>query len=191
MNRIAQTFFVAAAAVALTVASGTAAVKVRADHDKAFDFGQAQTWAWNAKGSQVILARTPDDDPDRVRELAEPIIFSAVTAEMPRRGLKPASETPDLTLTYYLLLTVGSSAQTAGQFLPATVGWGLPPFLAQTTSLEVVQQGSLVLDLTASDRVVWRGVADAQIKMGLTQEKRASIIREAVREILKRYPPKK
>jgi len=39
--------------------------------------------------------------------------------------------------------------------------------------------------------VVWRGVGEAQIKMGLSQEKRAVLMQEAVRAILARYPPKK
>jgi len=181
-----------AVGVAMAVQSGSAAVKARTDFNKAFDFAQARTWGWNPKAAgQIILARTPSDDPELVRQRAEPIIFSTVTTEMPKRGLKPASGAADLTLTYYLLLTIGSSAQTMGQFLPATTGWGLPPFLASTTSLEVVQQGSLVLDLSANDQVVWRGVGEAQIQMGLSMEKRESLIREAVREILKQYPPKK
>jgi hypothetical protein len=190
--QLALTAIVMAIGVAMTVQSGIAAVKARSDSNKSFDFGQARTWAWNPEAAgQVILARTPSDDPAIVRQRAEPVIFSAVTTEMPRRGLKPATGAPDLTLTYYLLLTIGSSAQTMGQFLPATSGWGLPPFLASTTSLEVVQQGSLVLDLSAKGEVVWRGVGEAQIKMDLSQEKRASLIRDAVREILKHYPPKK
>jgi hypothetical protein len=55
----------------------------------------------------------------------------------------------------------------------------------------VIEQGSLVLDLSAKGQVVWRGVGQAKIQMGLEQNKRAALIREAVREVLKRYPPKK
>lgn len=190
--RFVLTVITMALGVAVAVQPGSAAVKARSDSTKGFDFAQARTWTWNPKAAgQVILARTPSDDPELVRQRAEPVIFSTVTTEMPKRGLKPASGPADLTLTYYLLLTIGSHAQTMGQFLPATTGWGLPPFLASTTSLEVVQQGSLVLDLSANDQVVWRGVGEAQIQMGLSMEKRESLIREAVREILKQYPPKK
>ena len=179
-------------AIALAVPSVMAKVKVRADFDKTFDFRQPQTWGWNPKGpGDVIVARTPDDDPEAIQKRAEPLIMNAVSGEMPRRGLKPAAGTPDLTLTYYLLLTVGSSAQTLGQFLPPVAAWGIPPFAPSTTSLEVIEQGSLVFDLSAKGDVVWRGIGEAQIKMGLDQDKRAALIREAVREILERYPPKK
>jgi len=183
--------FAIAVGVAIAVQSGVAAVKVRTDFDKRFDFTQSHTWGWNQEwAGKVMVARTPDDDPEVVRKRAEPIIMSAVSTELAKRGLKPASGTPDLTLTYYLLITIGSSAQTIGQFLPATTAWALPPFVASTQSIEMIQQGALVLDLSTKGEVVWRGVGEAQIKMDLTQERRAQLIREAVREILERYPPK-
>jgi Domain of unknown function (DUF4136) len=186
------TILACAVAVAIAVQSGSAAVKVHADFDKAFDFSQARTWAWNPKDAgDVMVARTPDDDPEVIQQRADPVIKEAVSREMPRRGLKPAAGTPDLTLVYYLLLTVGASAQTMGQFLPPVSAWGLPPFAPSTSSLEVIEQGSLVLDLSANGQVVWRGIGQAKIKMGLPQDKRAALIHEAVREILERYPPKK
>ena len=102
-----------------------AAVKVRVDVDKAFDFSQARTWSWApAPAGHVIVARTPTDDPDAIQRLAEPVVLEAVAAEIPGRGLKQSTDNPDLTLKYYLLLTVGSSAQTVGQFLPASCPMG-------------------------------------------------------------------
>jgi hypothetical protein len=176
--------------LALAVQASYAAVKVTMNFDKAFDFKQARTWAWTPDAGDVVVARTPDDDPEAIQKRAEPLILSAVAAEMPRRGLTQATGTPDLTLTYYLLLTVGSAAQTVGQFLPAVPMWGIPPFAASTQSLEVIERGSLVLDLSANGRPVWRGIGEAKITMGLPQDERAALIREAVREILERYPPR-
>lgn len=179
-------------AIVVGVQSGAAKVKVRADFNKAFAFAQAKTWGWNPKGpGDIMMARTPDDDPAGVKRQAEPVIMNAVAAEMPKRGLTAATASPDLTLTYFLLLTVGSSAQTVGQFLPSTTAWALPPFVASTQSLEFIEQGALVLDLSANGEVVWRGVGEAQIKMDLDQKKRVALVNEAVREILERYPPKK
>ena len=60
------------------------------------------------------------------------------------------------------------STQTMGQFLPATTAWGLPPFPQATQSLKIMNRGSLVLDLSAKGTVVWRGVAQAKIKMDAT-----------------------
>ena len=88
----------------------------------------------------------------------------------------------------YLLLTNTMSSQELGQFLPATTQWGVPPFAPATQSLEVMNQGSLVLDVSANGRVVWRGVAKAKIKMDIDEKRRQELIREAVRDLLRRYP---
>jgi Domain of unknown function (DUF4136) len=192
--RLRNNFFilVLAVGVCLAILPGDAAVKVRVDFDKAFDFAKIRTWAWNPSGAgRVFLARTPDDDPDLVKQRAEPVILEAVNTEMPRRGLKPAAGSPDVTITYYLLMTIGSSTQTMGQFLPSTTQWGLPPFAPSTTAITVAEQGSLVFDLSANGEVVWRGIGEAKIKMELDQQKRTTLLREAVGEILKRFPPKK
>jgi hypothetical protein len=168
-----------------------AGVDVRAEFDKKFDFANVRTWAWNPEGAgQVKMARTPDDDPESVRKRAEPIIRESVEAELTRRKLQLTDTTPDLRLTYYLLLTIGSSSQTLGQFLPPIAEWGLPPFTPQTQSLTVAEQGSLVLDVSANDRVVWRGIAQAKMKIGEEPTRREARLREAVRDLLKRFPPK-
>jgi uncharacterized protein DUF4136 len=181
-----------AVGVIVAAQSGAAAVKVRSDFDERFDFTTAKTWAWTTpKIGYVVAARTSSDDPDAIQKRAEPIIVEAVTAEMPARGLTSATGTPDLNLTYYLLLTVNTSAQIVGQFLPSTVQWGIPPFAPTTQSLKVFPQGSLVLDVSSKGQPVWRGAAEAEIKWEYSEEKRVALLREAVKEILKNYPPKK
>ena len=54
----------------------------------------------------------------------------------------------------------------------------------------MIERGSLVLDISANKEVVWRGIGQAELKPGQTTEKRAALIREAVADILKKYPPK-
>ena len=170
---------------------GAAGVDVRAEFDKKFDFGKVKTWAWNPAGAgDVKMARTPDDDPESVRKRAEPIIKQSVAAELASRKLQPSDANPDVRLTYYLLLTIGTSAQTLGQFLPPVAEWGLPPFTPQTQSLTVAEQGSLVIDVSANERVVWRGIARAKIKWEDDAARREALLREGVRDLLKRFPPK-
>ena len=190
--RAAWTVLAILVAIVVGVQSGAAKVKVRADFNKAFAFAQARTWGWNPKGAgDIMMARTPDDNPAAVKALAEPAIMKAVGLEMPKRGLTATDANPDLTLTYFLLLTVGNTAQTVGQFLPSTTAWALPPFVASTQSLEFIEQGALVLDLSSKGEVVWRGVGEAQLKWELDQKQRVAIVNEAVQKILERYPPKK
>jgi len=179
-------------ALALTlVVQVVSALDVRVDFDKTFDFKAMQTWGWNPSGpGDVKMARTQSDDPEDIRRRAEPAIVDEVTSELNRIGLRPAAA-PDLSVTYYLLLTVGSSAQVLGQFLPATTMWGVPPFAPATQSLEIMNRGSLVLDLSAGGMVVWRGIADAGIKLGADDKKGLALIRTAVRDLLRKYPGSK
>jgi hypothetical protein len=184
--------FVLAALLALPAAGVLARTEVRVEHDKTFNFKPVRTWAWSPAGRGAVkMARTQSDDPEGMRKLAEPIIVEAVGQEIKQRGLtEAAADGADLHIAYYLLLTMGESAQVMGQFLPGTTAWAMPPFAMSTQSLEMMNQGALVLDLSARDTVVWRGVARAKIKFDADQKRRESLLREAVRDLLRKYPPK-
>ena len=69
--------------------------------------------------------------------------------------------------------------------------WGIPPFAPATQSMKVMNKGSLVLDAAANDVVVWRGLAEAKIKMDIDDKQREALLREAVRDLVKEFPPKK
>jgi hypothetical protein len=184
--------FALATAIALFVQVGIEGVDVNVEHDKSFDFRPVKTWGWNPEGpGDLRMARTQDDDPAAVKKRFEPTILDAVTTEMMRRGLTQAPSAPDVTVTYFVLLSTNMSTQTLGQFLPATTAWALPPFGAATQSMTVMNQGSLVLDLSAKGAVVWRGVAQAKVDLGVDDKKREALLREAVRDLLRRYPPKR
>lgn len=173
----------------VAVATPRAWVDVHAEFDKAFDFTRIKTWAWNPRGAgDLIMARTKDDDPEAMKKRVEPILFDAVANELKGRGLTMAASSPDIVVTYYLLLSTNTSSQTVGQFLPATVAWGLPVFAPATQSLKVMNSGSLVLDLSAAETIVWRGVAQASIKIGIDAKAQERLLREGVRDLLRRYP---
>ena len=187
------TALLTACAIAGLAGHVTAAVKVKTQFTKSFDFTKAKTWSWHEGGpGEVKMALTADDNPELVRQRAEPIIMEAVGATLPQRGLAAAAPgaPSDVQIKYYVLITLGTDAQTIGQFLPAVTAWGVPPFTGATQSYSVIERGSLVLDISANKEVVWRGIGQAELKPGQTQEKRAALIREAVADILKKYPPK-
>ena len=177
--------------LALAVQAVSARLDVKVDFDKSFNFKAVRTWGWHADGpGEVKMARTQTDNPEAMTKIAEPPIVDTVTVEMTRLGLQQAPADPDLAVHYYLLLTTNQSAQTIGQFVPSTMAWGLPLFPQATQSLKVLNQGALVIDLSAKGRVVWRGVAQAQIKPDTDVKKREALLREGVRDLLKKYPPK-
>ena len=195
MSAVARVIVCAASCVVAASVLLQAKVNLRADFDKQFDFRAVKTWGWDVEEKgDVKMARSAEDDPAAIKRQFGPTIVDAITSELNQRGLSAAdaSKTPDLRFHYYLLVTVGVNAQTAGQFLPAVPEWGLPPFSAQTTAFSIVQTGSLVLDAVspAVGRVVWRSIAQTEIETERTDEQRHKRLREVVRELVKRLPRK-
>jgi hypothetical protein len=54
--------------------------------------------------------------------------------------------------------------------------------------MELMNKGSLVLDAVAGDKVVWRGLAEAKIQMDSDDKKRETLLREAVRDLVRKFP---
>ena len=180
--------------LALAVAVVQAGVKVRAEFDKEYDFSKVRTFGWHPDGAgEVKLLMLEGGDPEQIRARREPTIKDAVEKEMTKRGLVLAtSGVPDLYLNYYFLSGPNSEAQTRGQFIGAVPPWGLPDFEMTTSSLKIFEQGTLILDLINGPKrqIVWRGIAEAEVNRQRTPVEREKRLREAVGELLKKYPPK-
>ena len=73
---------------------------------------------------------------------------------------------------------------------PSTA-WGYYLAAPATQSIKMMNQGALVLDLSVKDVVIWRGVAQARVAFEADDKKREAILREGVRDLFKKYPPKK
>jgi hypothetical protein len=181
-------------AAALLAVASDARVKVDTGHDPAADFTKLRVWAWPSDGpGQVKMALTKDDDPEPTRKRFEPTVMASVEAAMAKKGFRKAAagETPDFLVAYFALISVSTSGQTLGQFLPGTVSWGLPPFDAVATSLKIYEQGSLVLDVMAPDKKpMWRGVARAEVHRDRPDAEREKRIRDAVNDLVNKFPPK-
>lgn len=185
---------ITAAFIALAAGVAIAGIKVQVDHDQAFDFTTLHAWTWHPKGpGNAVKIITEDDDSAAFKKQVEPRIMNIVETALVKRGFTnpAAGSEPDFYVTYYALVTVGSSDQYMGQFVNAAQ-WGLPPMTPSTTSLKVYPRGSLILDITsrATNEVVWRGVAQAEMKWDDPQDKRERRVRDAVDELLKKFPPK-
>ena len=191
--RIADAVTLTAALAALATAITVAAPKVNVEHDPAVDFATMRTWTWHPeRPGNAVKIISQEDDSAAFKKQIEPRLLPIVEDEFARRGFPMLkSGDPDFYVTYYVIVTAGTSSQYIGQFM-STPEWGLPPFAPQTQSLEYFPRGSLVLDLTsrASNTVVWRGLAQADLKWEESVAKRDQRAREAVRELLKRFPPK-
>lgn len=177
----------------LVTAADAAKVKVETKYDKEFEFERVHTYLWHPSGAgEVKLLQLSGDDPEALRKRLEPVIVQAVDEALADRGLtRAAASPPDLRVSYYVLIGPNTSAQTMGQFLRPVPEWGVPPFAPATQSLEIYEQGTLILDIATADRVVWRGSAQAKIDRELSDPARNDRIRSAVRDMLKKFPPKK
>lgn len=179
---------------ALVAAPIAARVKVRTEFDPKVDFSKLKTFAWPADGNgQVKMMLTKDDDPEALRKRFEPTLVAAAEKALTAKGFVKAApgQAADFLVAYFALVSVSTSAQTVGQFLPSTVAWGVPPFVASTSALKIFEQGSLVMDVWSIDKQpMWRGVAQAEMHREKPQAEREKRVREAITDIMKQFPPK-
>jgi hypothetical protein len=188
------TFSVLALALAAGLVSD-ARVKVRSDYDRRVDFTKLKVFAWPSDGpGQMKMALTKDDNPEELRARFEPTIVSAVEQALTKKGFAKAAAgaPPDFLVAYFALVSLNTSAQTVGQFIPGTLEWGIPPFEGRTQSLKIFEQGSLVLDVWTPDKQpIWRAIAQAEIHRDRPQPQREKNLRDAINDIVKQFPPKK
>ena len=167
---------------------------ITVEYDKKFSFAGLKTWTWHPEGKgKVLLALTADNDPKRVADRVDPVIIPALEREFGARGFTMASASPDLYVHYYVLGTLQNSTQVQGQFLPSVTEWAVPPFLASTTATQTYPVGTLIVDVTstAQQRLVWRGTAARKIQIDRPDAERRKVLDDAIRELLKKFPPKK
>jgi hypothetical protein len=181
------------AVLCVAMATGLAAkMKVKVQHDKSFDFSAVKTYAWHPDGAGEVKLLQAGDDAAAIKARLEPSIKAAVERELAKKGLVPAaSGAADLHVYYYLLAGPKASMQTAGQFVQPVPGWGLPPFGGATTSLDLQEHGSLIVDLSSPrlKSAVWRGTAQTEIHREKGDGPKR--ISEGVAGMFKEFPPKK
>jgi hypothetical protein len=193
MSRWRGLALAAMAVVALSVAA-TAKVKVVTQFDKATDFRPMKTYAWHPDGvGDVKILQATGDDPVEVRKRFDPVIVPTVDQMLAKQGLTltPAADA-SLFVNYYILIGPGGSSQSMGQFMAPVPVWGLPPFAPSTSALTVYEQGTLILDIgDAKQRsVIWRGSASDALDRTRKEAERDKIIRDALTDMLKKFPPK-
>jgi len=167
---------------------------VSVEFDKKFSFAGIKTWTWHPEGAgDVRLAVSSRDDAAKVSGRVDPVIVPAVERELAQRGLTRAASGADVYVHYYALATVGQSAQVAGQFLPATPQWGIPPFVASTSALSIYPVGTLIIDITlaSTNAILWRGIAKKEIEFDRPDADRRKGLEKAIHDLLGKFPPKK
>ena len=178
--------FVAACTIVLEAA------KTKIQKDDKFDFTTVKTWDWIPTGAgevKIIVHQNSQSEP--VKRQYEPVLMKAVEDQFAARGYERATTAkPDFHVMYFVLVTVGSTSQYMGQFLPTNAQWGIPMFSPQTSALEVYPQGALLIDakLPGAPDMFWRGMVEARVETEISEAKRASRLQGFVKDLISKFP---
>jgi len=191
--RVQIACFALAAVAAAAAVSQAGGIKITVQRNKDYQYENRRTWAWDPKEPGTVRVLQAMGDPEKIKAGMEPIIVPAVEQGLAKRGFTQApADKADFHVCYYLLVGPNYTAQYHGQFIGAVPAWGLPDFVQSTSSLKVIDQGSLVVDVTSTElkMVIWRGVAAAEINGRLSGAERQARIEKGVADMLKNFPPK-
>jgi hypothetical protein len=192
MNSFTRLALAASAVMVATTLSAAPKVTIKAESDRTVDVKAFRTYAWRpANAGSVMILQATGENPETVKARFDPVIRTAVQNALAKRGLSQApAETADVLVDYYLLIGPGASSQFMGQFVAPVADWSLPPFPAATTALEVYEQGTLIVDMSAAAKqaVVWRGSAQRALDRTLSPAAADEVVRRAIDDMFKRYP---
>jgi hypothetical protein len=162
----------------------TTIYKVNYDYDQHVDFLSLKTYDW-----------MPVPDNMQINSLAVERVRIATEAELRAKGVVKSTANPDFLVVQHV------NAQE--QINVTNWGYGYGPRLNYVgTSLGRYwgtggvptygyEQGTLILDFVdpKTKQMIWRGAAAADVEYVDSSDKRWDIIKNAVKEILKNYPP--
>jgi hypothetical protein len=162
------------------------AQKVSYDYDKAADFSSFKTYA--LKEGTMVGQKLIDDR-----------IMEAIDTQLAAKGLKKVEANPDVYVVYHVAfdkqkdISTYSSGYGGGY---GAYGWGWGGGWAggtSTTQVRDIVVGTMVIDMADAkkNQVAWRGMATREVNTQASPEKRDKSINEAVKKIVKNYPPKK
>ena len=161
------------------------AQKTSYDFDKTANFAGFKTYALK-DGTKVG------------QPLIDDRIVNAIDAELAAKGLTK-SDKPDVFVVYHVAfdkqkdISTFSSGYGGGY---GAYGWGYGGGWAgggsSTTTVRDILVGTLVIDIADATKgqMAWRGMGVKEVDTGANPEKRDKSINNAVKKILKNYPPK-
>jgi hypothetical protein len=170
-----------------------AKIEVHVQHNPKANFAAIASYTWLPSPPPTTDAAPGTmRDPLTVQRELEPIIVGAVDAQLQKRGMRKEAANGDVQVVYYLSHGTSINASTLGSYYSYAADFYLylPPGGGQTTSMKVIEEGSLVIDVVDDAKAIWRGTANAQINRENDDEKRYRLIRDAVKKLFDRWPKK-
>jgi Domain of unknown function (DUF4136) len=163
----------------------TLAQKTSYDFDKTANFAGFKTYALK-------------DGTNVGQQLIDDRIVAAIDAELAAKGLTKNESSPDVFVVYHVAfdkqkdISTFSSGYGGGY---GRYGWGYGGGWGggtSTTQVRDILVGTLVIDIADAKKgqVAWRGMGVKEVDTEAKPEKRDKSINNAVKKILKNYPPK-
>jgi hypothetical protein len=174
--RASKAIFVFSLAALVTVL-GCSGIKVATDHNQEYDFSALKSFAWMASGSEELL------DPLVDTAILDRRVKRAVEAEMLIKGYTKSEDNPDFYISYHFGTEGQVDVSACGYHYPES-----PRCWGREVETYSYTKGTLVLDFVepADLELVWRGYATGAIH---DIDRMDETIGEAVRKVLRRFPP--
>jgi Domain of unknown function (DUF4136) len=154
---------------------------VKYDYDQQANFADLKTYDW-----------MPVPEKSGINSLVVERVRNAVNTELKAKGLMMSSNNPDFLIAEHLGKKDKVQVTDWGYgYGPYGGYWGGYWGPGGGVSSYEYEEGSLILDFVdaKSKKLIWRGAAKAEVQNLNTPEKSEKVINEAVKEILKKYPP--
>jgi hypothetical protein len=160
------------------------AQKTSYDYEKTANFAGFKTYA-HKQGTPVG------------QSLIDDRITAAIESQLGAKGLTKAESDPDVFVVYHMAFDKQKDISTysSGTGGYGAYGWGWGGGWAggtTTTQVRDILVGTLVIDLADAKKgqLAWRGMGVKEVNTQANPEKRDKSINEAVKKIMKNYPPK-
>ena len=153
---------------------------VQYDYDRNADFAGIKTYDW-----------LPVPDKADIDSLDVARVKAAVNAQMQTKGLSMTSDNPDIFIAEHLGTKNKINVRDWGYGYSSYGGYWGGHWGSGGVSVYEYEEGSLILDFVEakSKKMIWRGVAKAELDDQATPQEREKLVREAVQKILENFPP--
>jgi len=178
MRTMQRSSFVTVFFLASVLAGCSPVYQVAYDYDESLDTARLSTYQW-----------LPPADEAGLNSLDAGRIKNAVNAELKLKGLRAVSEDPDFHVTADIVTKEKRVIRDWGGPFYYPYRWSY--YGPRTIDYYQYQEGTFILDFIdpATNKLLWRGTAKAELDDADTPEKRDALIPEVVRKILANFPP--
>jgi len=173
-----------------------APVEVSTDYSSKVDFGSFKTYAWYTE--DINISR---DSKQQLDAALDKLIRAEIESRLGSKGFsRSESGDVDFLVNYVVssqtridLQTYHTYSGNSSDFV-YTRGDGVQfgNFEASESDHYEYREGTLMIDVIdpATDKMMWRGVAEKRLDGELTDEQRAALVSEVVKKTLGQFPPR-